>query len=183
MRLTQLTVIIFALVLALCAFGQTSTTSTSTVVPNVILPAYIFVGGAFNQYSVPRGNAVFAGIVPVSNQVGIYESTAADIIPVKTTDPATRRTVYVFQSTLREGVHKVVYNSRKLMLLVGGDGGVSFTQSPATGGTNVSGAGSITGTAVYQLSAHWAIGVPVRALWTGQGGWNLVPEAGVVWKP
>lgn len=169
---------ILALACAVGVFAQTP----APVSPDAKLPTFIMGGVAFNQYATPRVNAFVSAIAPVSSRIGVYESTTADILPVKSTDAATGRTVYLFSTTIRQGAHKVLYNSGKLMLTVGGDAGLSFSQGPA-GGTAINAAGSITGTALWQLNEHWAIGIPIRGLWTGPAGWNLIPEAGIVWKP
>jgi hypothetical protein len=173
------------LLFALCAFGQTAVIPDPPVVPSITMPTYVAGGVAFNQLGTPRFNAFASAIVPVSSQAGVYESTTADIIPVSKVDPATKRIVYTFSSQIREGVHKTLYTGGKAQVMIGGDVGGSFNSSTAsTSGMTVSLAASVTATFVYQFSAHWAVIMPVRGLYTASiGGWNLIPELGLVWKP
>ena len=178
------------LLFALCAFGQTAPAPAPVavvppVLPSVTMPTYVTGGVAFNQLGTPRFNAFASAIVPVSSQAGVYESTTADIIPVAKVDAATKRTVYTFSSQIREGVHKTLYTGTKVQFMIGGDVGGSFNSSTAsTSGMTVSLAASVTATFVYQFSAHWAVIMPIRGLYTASiGGWNLIPELGIVWKP
>jgi hypothetical protein len=169
--------------LAVGALAQTApVVAPVPTVPTFTLPTYVALGAAFNQIGTPRFNMFASAIVPVSSQAGVYESTTADIIPMTKVDPVTKRTVYTFQSTIREGAHKTIYTNQKFQLLLGGDAGAAFSQ-PSAGGVTVSLATSVTATAVYQIKPHWAVMVPIRGIWTAAIGWNLIPEAAVVWKP
>lgn len=167
----NLFIITAALVASACA---------QTPVAAIQLPTYCAIGGAYNQLA--GGNLWASAIVPVSNTLGLYESTTADLFPVKTV--ANGRTAYVFQSSIREGVHKVVHDDGKNMLLIGADGGYAFSQASAAaaGASGIS--ASMTLTYVRHLSKSWAVMVPIRALYmSGLGGWNPIVEIGFTWKP
>ena len=152
-------------------------------VPSLKLPTYIAAGAAFNQLGTPRFNLFTSAIVPLSSSVGLYESTTTNLIPVAKIDPATKRTVYTVQAQIRQGLHKTLYTGSNVQALVGGDAGLGAS-AVASGGLTLNLAGSITGTFVYQFNAHWAAIMPVRAIYSASlGGWYLVPEAGIVWKP
>jgi len=155
---------------------------TLATIPTITMPTYIALGVAFNQLGTPRVNAFFSGIVPVSSQQGVYESTTADIIPVTKTDSVTGRRVYTMSAQLREGVHKTIYTGQRVQFMFGGDVGGSFTS--ASTGVTIGLAAAVTGTVAYQLSAHWGVMVPIRALYTPSiGGWNFIPQIALVWKP
>jgi hypothetical protein len=141
---------------------------------NIKLPAYVAGGGAYNQFA--GVNLWGSAIVPVSDSMGLYESTTADVFPVKAT--LNGKTGYIFSTSLREGMHKVLSNDGTNMTLLGTDVGGSF----AAGSVNLSAA--VTFTYVRQLSKTWAVMVPIRALYMPSlGGWNPVIELGLVWKP
>lgn len=169
---------------ALCAFGQTATTvTTGAALSSITMPTYVAGGVAFNQLGTPRFNAFASALVPVSTQIGVYESTTADIVPVSVIDPATKRVVYTFSSQIREGIHKTIYTGSKLQILLGGDIGGAFSTTPSSG-MAINLAASVTATVVYQFNSHWAVMAPIRGLYTSSiGGWNIIPELGIVWKP
>jgi hypothetical protein len=184
---------------------------TPTPVDQVSLPTYIMGGAAYNQFT--GANGLVSAIVPEVNRVGVYGSLSADLVPLKFTDPTTGKAGYLLSGSFRFGQHKVVHADSWNVLLIGGDFGPSFTQpaglaqaglaqadpgvAQADPGAAVEGtpavkvglAGSFTVTYVRQLTAHLAVGFPLRMLWvsgvgrTGQGVWNLVPEVGLIWKP
>ena len=154
------------------------------------LPSMFGGGASYSQLGTPRYNFWLAGIVPISSSVGMYESTTTDLIPIAQTDAATGRTVHTLQATLREGIHKTIPMPQpsKNMLLIGGTAGLAFSQASVTGASvNVNLAASFELTYVRQLNAHWAVIMPIRGLWVPTigktGGWNFMPELGVVWKP
>lgn len=144
-------------------------------VADLKLPTYIAGGGAFNQLA--GVNLWASGIIPVSNTMGLYESTTTDLFPVKTT--ANGRTVYIFQASIRQGIHKVIHDDGKNMALIGADGGYSFAQSSTSGAS-----ASITMTYVRHIGKNWAVMVPIRALYMpGLGGWSPIAEVGLCFKP
>lgn len=164
----------------LFAFAVACLAQAPATPPDIKLPTYIAGGAAYNQLA--GWNLWFSAIVPVANQSGIYESTTTDLFPTKSL--VAGKYVYTFQTSIRQGVHKVVHDDGKNTVLIGGDAGVSFSQSsaPATS-QSVGLAGSFTATYVRQLSPHWAVIAPVRALYIQNLGWNPVVEFGFVWKP
>lgn len=168
--------------LCLTALAQTPNPLPSPI-PSIVMPSYVAGGLAFNQLGTPRINGWIAGMIPVSSQVGVYASTTADVTPVTRLDTATGRTVYTASSQLRAGMHKTLYTGSKVQLLIGGDVGMAFIAT-ATTPFQISLASSVTGTLVYQLSPHWGVIFPIRALYVAtMGGWNPIVEFGVVWKP
>jgi ABC-type molybdate transport system substrate-binding protein len=170
--------VITALLLLVCAFGAFAQTSDP-----VTLPTYVGAGVAFNQIGVPRVNLWAGAFYPVSSSKGVYLSTVADIVPVLQLDPVTKRQFYAFSTSIRQGAHKTIWTAGKFTALLGGDAGAGFSQASPSG-VNVNFAGSFTATGVYQLSAKFAIVVPIRALWMGDSKtWNALPEFGVLFKP
>ncbi|MGD0869078.1 MAG: hypothetical protein ABSB88_05975 [Bryobacteraceae bacterium] len=149
------------------------------------LPTYIMGGISFNQLTGAAG--FVSAIVPESNSVGLYGSATTDLVPLKTT--VNGKSIYLLSGSARAGEHKVVYQDTKNAVLIGGDIGVSFSNSAGTSGVTLGVAGSFTITYVRQLSSHWAVGLPIRMLYmsnvgpNGAGAWNPVVEAGIIWKP
>ncbi len=150
--------------------------------PPVTLPTYVMAGLAYNQ--VAGFNGFFSGLTPVSNQAGMYASATLDLLPILSVD-ANGKPIYLLSSSARAGLHKVIYNQGPNALLLGGDVGASFSSAAVS----IAPAGSFTVTFVRQLSPHFAIGIPIRALWVppttvgGTGGFNPVVELGLVWRP
>ena len=160
----------FLFLLTLPAFCQ-----SPIQVPDIKLPTYLAGGGAFNQLA--GINLWASGILPVSSSIGLYESTTADLFPVKAT--VNGRSGYVFQTSIRQGIHKVVHDDGKNMALIGADGGYSFASSNASGAS-----ASIILTYVRHIGKSWAVMFPVRALYLpGVGGWNAIAEVGLCFKP
>jgi hypothetical protein len=177
-------------------FGQTATTpvasssvptpaqvaSTLAQVSAVTLPTYVAGGAAYNQLA--GYNFWGSAVVPVSNNAGVYESTTADLFPVKAI--VNGKTAYIFTTSVREGVHKVMSNNGKFMTLVGADAGYAFASAgtaPSTTATSGVSA-SITITAIWQVTPSFAVMAPIRALYMPTlGGWNPIAEIGFVWKP
>lgn len=169
--------------LAFSALGQAPAPApVPAPLPAVTLPTYIGGFVAFNQIGQPRWNLSMAAIYPVVTSAGIYMSTSTDIIPIQQVDPITKRTFWAFSTSIRQGAHKVVLTSGKFTALVGGDAGVGITQASPSG-INVGFAGSFTATAAWELNKNWAVVMPIRALWTGQSSWNVIPEIGILFKP
>lgn len=165
--------------LALPAFAQ-STPTTPTTTTSTGLPTYVLAGASFNQIGSPRWNFVAEALYPTGSSTLEYTSTAVNIIPAISTT-STGQKFYTFQTTAQQSVHKILYQTGKFMLLVGGGLGASFSQASPTG-TNVTVAASFTCTPVYQFSKRWGIAFPVQGIYTTQG-WDLVPAATVVFKP
>jgi hypothetical protein len=170
-----------ALLLALStlAFAQ-----PAPVIPpglaNITLPTYVAGGGAFNQLA--GVNLWASAIVPISANLGMYESTTADLFPVKVT--VAGKSAYVFQSSFREGVHKLLHQDANNAILIGADAGYSFAQASAAGASTSGVSAAVTFTYVRQINAHWAVMVPVRSVYVPVfGGWNAILEVGAVWKP
>jgi hypothetical protein len=173
--------ICFFCAVALCQTAAPAPPSPVETLNNLKLPAYIAGGGAFNQFA--GVNLWGSAIIPVSNSVGLYESTTTDLFPVRVT-AANGKIAYIFQASAREGVHKVISNDGKNMTLVGLDAGFSFAQASSVGGVSSGVSAAITFTYVRQISKTWALMVPVRALYMPTlGGWNPIVEFGVCWKP
>jgi hypothetical protein len=149
--------------------------------PALKLPTYVGAGVSCNQIAVPPCNPWLTSIYPASSSLGIYLSSTADITPVQQIDPTTKRTYWAFTTSIRQGAHKLLLTSGRFSILVGGDAGGAFSQS-ATSGIGVSFTGSITATAVWQISNKWAVIAPIRAVWINSG-WNAVPQVGILFKP
>jgi hypothetical protein len=184
-------IILSLFVLCGSIFAQNATTTPATPVPvagvtpaviasNITLPTYIAGGVAYNQLA--GVNLWFSAIVPVVNSSGVYESTTTDLFP--TSSVVAGKTVYTFQTSIRQGIHKVVHDDGKNIVLIGGDAGVAFSQSSVTSaGTATGASGSFTVTYVRSITPHFAVMVPVRGLYMPTLGWNPVVEVGLVWKP
>lgn len=154
--------------------------AAAAAVASVKLPTYIAGGGAYNQFA--GANLWGSAILPVSNSVGLYESTTVDLFPVKAS--LSGRSAYIFQASVREGVHKILSDDGRNMVLIGADAGLSFAQASAGGSATPGVSAALTITYVRQLNPSWALMVPIRALYMpGLGGWNPIAEAGIVWKP
>jgi hypothetical protein len=181
---------------AMAAFGQTTTTPTTSVTPAVtptasvafpslVLPTGIAVFTEFNQLGSPRWTAGFAALYPIVGSAGVYGSTTADVLPKLAVDPATGRKFYAISSSARQGFHKSVVATGRFTALIGGDVGPSFSQSTSSvidgkSAITVSFSGSFTATGVYQLNSTFSAIVPVRMLYVSGIGWNPVLEAGIV---
>lgn len=164
--------VVFA-ALAFGAFAQ------QIPLPGPIAPATMptYVGGYanFNQASSQRWNFGGMAAVPVSNQVGLYSVTAADLTPAVKVGP-TGAKLYTLNATVRTGLHKTLYTGTKIQILLGGDLGLG---SSATGPLM-----SITATVAYQINARWAVVMPFRGLYVQPiQAWQVIPELAIVWKP
>ena len=168
--------------------AQTPSTAQNAAVPvqSLTIPSYVGAGASFNQIGTPRFTMFATAVVPISSTAGVYTSSTADIIPIIKIDSATGRKFYTFQTSLRQGAHKVLYDNKKVAFLLGGDIGPGFSGSTGSG-MNVGLTGSLTATFVYQFHQHWAFIMPIRGFMSnntgGFGVMNLIPEAGFVWKP
>jgi len=174
---------ILAAALSLCAClclpasSQTPPTTTASQLANLQLPSYIAAGGAYNQFV--GANLWGSAIIPIAPSIGLYESTTADIFPVKAI--INGKAGYIFTTSLRQGFHKVIYQDPKNMGLFGADAGVVLP-SGGTPGFSVSAA--VTATYVRHLNASLALMIPARVVYIPSlGGWNPILEMGIVWKP
>lgn len=147
------------------------------------LPSYVALGGAYNQ---PTGFNLWASaIIPVVNSLGIYNVTSVDLFPVKAFVGSQQ--MYIFQTSLRDGLCKSVFDDGKITLLGCGDGGAGFSQG------TISVSGAFTGVVAKHLGKTWGLVFVLRALYMpsispvdvskSKGGWNPIAEVGVVWKP
>jgi len=193
-------VMLFSFLLAIGAAGQglqpntqvQATTSQLDQVQQTLaagaakltMPSYVGAGVSFDQTAPQRIKPFVFGAVPASKSVGIYLTITADTIPVKSLDATTKRTVYAIQPMYRAGAFKTLYTGSKIQIMAGLEEGASFGAAPTTGGTVLTLATSPTVNIVYQVTPHWGLVVPVRGVYSSAlGGWNIVPEFGVVWKP
>ena len=169
--------LISLLVCAIAALAQTP--AAVSPIANMTLPAYVAGGGAYNQLA--GLNFWASAIVPVSSPLGVYESTTTDLFPVKTT--VNGKTAYIFTTSVREGVEKVLHEDPSNMVLVGAGAGFSFAQVSAAGSATSGVSAAVTITYVRQLSKTFALMIPIRALYMPTlGGWNPIVEFGIVWK-
>lgn len=193
---------------AICASAQTitpvplpvpdaKTAASIAALSAITLPTYIAAGGAYNQFA--GWNAWASAIVPVSSILPsvksdtMYESTTADIFPLKS--DINGKSGYLLTTSIREGVHRVVIKTPRFTGLLGGDIGYAFTQSatPATPAASLSStvalptsgiSASVTATGVWQITKSLSAMIPVRFLYMANaGGWNAIVEVGLVWTP
>lgn len=183
--------ILFAL--ALCAAGQTPTPAP---LASATLPDFIFMGISYNQLASQPISGLFSALEPESQSIGLMASESIDLMPFKYTDPATKKTGYLFTGSFRFGQHKILLNTAKVgptfspgfVLAIGGDAGASFSSTGTQPSQiQVGFSGSFTLSGFYRFSQHWAVGVAVRALYIagigpgGSGAINPVFEPGLVW--
>lgn len=173
----------FWLPLILCtyAIAQTPTVTIPNNVGSVSLPTFIMFGGTYNQLQ-PGVNFWASGVVPVMNSIGLFESATIDLFPVRVT--VNNKPVYIFTTSVREGVHKCSDANQPNVFCIGADGGYSFAQiTTATASSGISAA--VTLSYIRHVSKHWSIAGPIfRMLYMPTlGGWNPVVEVGVAYKP
>src|ERR1035441_642358 len=172
----QLRNILMPLIFAATIFGQTTavkpvvvtpvpaTVTSSVPVAEVTLPPYIGAGASYNQFT--GVTAEVTGLIPETSKLGgLYGSVTADLSATKIV--LAGKSGYVLSPNFRVGQHKVVFNDGKNMITLGGDAGASFSQSAGSTATglNIGLAGSFTATYIRNLSAHFAVGVPLRMLY------------------
>lgn len=168
-------------ILAIVGCLSTAVPLSAQTTTSFTLPTYIGAGAAFNPQGDTRVTLFATAIYPLASEAGVYTSTTADITPVRLLN-AKNQTYTSFQTSVRQGVHKIVYHKGPLMALLGGGAGGAFTQA-SPGGLNVNLAGEVTATVAWQFSKSLALIVPVRGLFTPQVGWALTPQVGIVFKP
>lgn len=163
------------LLLTAAAWGQTAPPPVNF--PAIPLPVAVAAFGEFNQIGTPRWSMGVAAIYPVIGSIGVYGTTTADILPKKAVDPATKRSFYAIQTSVRQGFHKDILDTGRLSVLLGGDVGPSFSQAQPSG-MNVSFSSSLVVTPVVQLTPAFSFIAPVRMLYMAGIGWNPVLEGG-----
>jgi len=169
---TLVSIALFALLCALPALGQTNG------FPAIPLPVAVAGFASYNQLGEPRITGGVSAIYPIVGSIGMYGSTTAEILPKKAIDPTTKRQFYAVASSIRQGLHKDVFDTGRFSFLVGGDVGPGFSQAQPTG-INVSLSASFIATPIYQISPAVSFILPVRMLYITGIGWNPVVEAGV----
>lgn len=152
------------------------------------LPTYIAFGAAYDQQAGFNGFA--AAIVPVSNNSGIYEATVGDLYPKA--NIVSGQKIYTIQASIRQEVHKVIFQDKMNMVLAGVGAGFTFagsttassTTSNSTSASTATGAtAALTFTYVRQLSKSWAFLIPVRAVYLANLGWKPIVQCAFTWKP
>jgi hypothetical protein len=162
---------------AIAAFGQTATTPVNF--PAIPLPTAVSAFGEFNQLGSPRFTMGFTALYAVVGSAGVYGTTTADILPKLATDPTTGKKFYAISSSLRQGIHKDILDTGRTSILLGGDIGPNFSQSPAAG-ISINFSSSFVATAIYQITPALSFIVPLRMLYIAGVGWNPIAQAGVV---
>jgi hypothetical protein len=162
--------VILALACASCAFAQTSVT----------LPTAVSAVAEYNQLATPQWALGLSALYTTQAQAAIkmYNTTTADIIPVKAVDPATGKSFYAVNASVRQGIHEKLISTGKFTFLLGADVGPGFSSTPA-GGIAVSATGSFVATALYKVNKVFSIVAPVRMLYVNGIGWNPVLQLGV----
>ena len=169
------TIALALVLLASAAFGQ-----TTTPLAPVVLPTAVSIVGEFNQLASPRfAMGVSALYAPsLQSNIGMYNTTTADVIPVKAVDPKTGKSFYAISASVRQGIHEKVLSTGKFTFLLGADLGPGFSSSTG-GGIAVSFTGSFVATAVYHANKYMSFVAPFRMLYINNVGWNPVIQAGV----
>jgi hypothetical protein len=161
------------------AVAQTTSTTTTTT-PAITLPTAVSVVGEFNQLASPKFALGLSAMYTTSSQgsIGMYNTTTADVIPVKAKDPTTGLNFWAISASVRQGVHEKILATGNFRFLLGGDVGPGFS-STATGGITVSATGSFVATFLYRINKYISIVAPVRMLYVSNVGWNPVIQCGV----
>ena len=168
-KAVTITLLVVALVLACPA--QTA---------SVTLPTAISVVGEFNQLGTPQWAVGLSALYTTSAQSGIrmYNTSTADVVPIKAVDPATGKQFWAVSAQFRQGLHEKLLSTGKFTFLLGGDIGPGFS-STGTSGITVSATGSFVATCLYRVNSWMNVVVPIRMLYVGNVGWNPVVQAGV----
>jgi hypothetical protein len=172
MKLLFASLLVFAL--ALTCQAQTTTSSTP-----VALPTAVSVVGEFNQLGTPQWAIGLSALYTTNAQsgIGMYNTSTADVVPIKATDPATGKQFWAVSAQFRQGVHEKLLSTGKFVFLLGGDIGPGFSTS--TSGIAVSATGSFVATCLYRVNSWMNVVVPIRMLYVSNVGWNPVVQAGV----
>jgi len=158
---------------SILAFGQTTTSTPIT------LPTSISVVGEFNQLATPQwAIGISALYAPsVQSNIGMYDTTSADVIPVRANDPVTKKPFIAISASIRQGVHEKILCSGKYCFFLGGDIGPGFS-SNSTNGVSLSFTSSFVATSIYRIKPWLSFVVPIRMLYVSGIGWNPVLQAG-----
>ena len=167
--------ILTLLLLTVASWGQTP----AATFPTIPLPAAVAAFASFDQLGDPKLTAGFSAIYPLVGSVGVYATTTADVFPKGVIDPTTKKHFYAISASIRQGVHKDLFDVGRFSLLLGGDVGPGFSQA-APSGINVSLSTSFVATPLIQVSPLFSLMFPVRMLYVKDCGWNPVVEAGFV---
>lgn len=170
--------LIALLILQPAAFPQTIPAPAASALNAVTLPTIAGFGGSYNQFI--GGNLWVSGIFPASNAAGVYVAATTDLFPVWTS--LNGKSGYVFQTSARGSVHKVLWNLGSNMGLFGVGGGYAFGQAANTAQTVSGISADVTFTWVHYLNKAktFALVVPIRALYMPApiAGWNPLVQAG-----
>ena len=172
----KLKLVCIVLALAACLLAQTPTPVPTTVTP----PTAISVVGEFNQLASPRFAVGLSALYTTSAQsgIGMFNTSTADVVPVKAVNPANGKSFYAISASFRQGVHERVLATGPFVFLLGADVGPGFSSEPA-GGITVSATGSFVATTVYKVNNFMSVVVPIRMLYVQNVGWNPVIQVGV----
>ncbi|MGA3015946.1 MAG: hypothetical protein ABSF62_02420 [Bryobacteraceae bacterium] len=164
--------VIIGLLACFAGFGQTTT-------PSITLPTAISVTGEFNQLSTPQWAMGLSALYTTTAQgsIGMYNTSTADVIPIRATDPATGKQFWALSAQFRQGVHEKILATGKFRFLLGGDIGPGFSSTAS--GISVSATGSFVATGLYRVNNWLSVVVPVRMLYVSGIGWNPVVQAGL----
>ena len=165
------------LALTFLCVGMFAQTPTPT---GIVLPTSVSVVGEFNQLATPQWAIGLCAMYAATAQsnIGMYNSSCADVIPVHATDPTTGKQFYAISASFRQGLHEKLLATGKFVFLLGADVGPGFSSSP-TSGISLSATGSFVFTTVYRVKPYMSIVIPIRALYISGIGWNPVFQAGV----
>ena len=161
----------------LCAVLLTASAQTTPTFPTIPLPAAIAAFGEFNQLGTPRFTMGVSAIYPIVGSAGVYATTTADILPKLSVDPTTKKSFYAVSASIRQGVHKDLFDVGRFSFLLGGDVGPSFSSAQPSG-IDINFSTSFIATGLYQLTPAVSLIVPVRMMYLGSAGWNPIVEAG-----
>jgi len=161
--------------------GQTIPQPIPAPVAPPPLPAYVSIIGEFNQLATPQWALGLSAIYTTTgqNNIGMANSTSADIVPVKgAKDPVTGRTFTAISAQLRQGVSEKLLCTGPFCVYVGADIGPGFSSTPA-GGVSISATGSFSVITRVRLNSWLSFVTPVRMLYVNGIGWNPVLQGGL----
>lgn len=162
----------------LSAFGQ----STTPPAPSFTLPTAVSAVGSFDQFGSPRFSlGISAMYAPTAqSNLGMYNTTTADIFPVKKLNPATNTMGYFLNASIRQGVHEKIASfgsTHRTTFLLGADVGPGFQST--TSGISLSANASFVFTTIVKLNSWLNFVAPERMLYIPSLGFNPVIQAGL----